>query len=154
MTTLFYTHLATDNFERAYRKAYWRDWLKRLVGKHNNLLSFDDIPVELRRQAPNNLGLQAVPLNQIVGSEGRYHEFDQAFYPREKRSKDRWVRVDQAHLANVLLPPVELLKIGESYFVRDGNHRVSVARAHGQAHIDATVIEIGRSQQSDSARVS
>jgi hypothetical protein len=77
-----------------------------------------------------------------VGSEGRFHEFDRAFYPRVARSKDRWLRIDQAHYDDVTLPPVELIKVGQGYFVRDGNHRVSVARARGHQVVDACVTEI------------
>ena len=77
-----------------------------------------------------------------MGSEGRFHEFDRAFYPRKERSKDRWLRIDQAHYDGVTLPPIELIKLGQIYFVRDGNHRVSVARARGHQLMDAYVTEV------------
>ncbi|MFC2026197.1 hypothetical protein ACFLUC_03280, partial [Chloroflexota bacterium] len=56
--------------------------------------------------------------------------------------KDRWISIDRAHLRQVPLPPVELFKMGDIYFVKDGNHRVSVARDQGQIFIDAYVTEI------------
>ena len=87
-------------------------------------------------------GLQAVPLAQIGGSEGRYRDFDKAFFPRQTQTKERWLSINKAHYEDVSLPPVELFKVGQMYFVRDGNHRVSVARAHGYEFIDAYVIEI------------
>jgi len=141
-TTMFDTHRAFDDFDRAYRKARWRTWFSRLTGRQNTLLSFEDIPQDLRQNSAHQLGLQSVPIDKIVGSEGRHHEFDRAFYPRQRSTKDRWVSIDKAHYTAVALPPVELLKIGEVYFVRDGNHRVSVARTKGQAFIDAKVIQL------------
>ncbi|MDZ4159036.1 MAG: DUF4032 domain-containing protein, partial [Anaerolineaceae bacterium] len=56
--------------------------------------------------------------------------------------RSRWMNIDRAHLANIILPPIEVYKIGEAYFVKDGNHRVSVAREREQVFIDAEVIEI------------
>jgi hypothetical protein len=147
MTTTFNTHRALNDFEQARRKAAWRDWLSLLTRKRNNLLSFNEIRQELPMTGQHYLGFQMVPLNKIVGSEGRFHEFDRAFYPREKRTKDRWLRIDQAHYDDVILPPVELIKVGQIYFVRDGNHRVSVARARGQQVVDAYVTEIEVSMQ-------
>ncbi|MBL8968094.1 MAG: transcriptional regulator, partial [Spirochaetaceae bacterium] len=83
--------------------------------------------------------LKAVPLELIVGSEGRYRDFNRHFLPRSDHLRSRWVRVDLAHYTDVPLPPVRLYEIGGVYFVRDGNHRVSVAKLRGQAAIDAEV---------------
>jgi hypothetical protein len=141
-TKMFDIHRTVNDFEQARRKATWRDWLSRLTRKKNNLLSFNQIRQELPITGQHYLGYQMVPLDKIVGSEGRFHEFDRAFYPRAARIKDRWLRIDQAHYDDVTLPPVELIKVGHSYFVRDGNHRVSVARARGHQVIDAYVTEV------------
>ena len=138
MTTI----LALGNFEQARRKAFWRDWFSRLTGKQNKLLSFDDLSPNLLYARRRYLGQQSVLLDQIIGSEGRYREFDRAFYPRRSYVKERWVSIDKAYYTEVFLLPIELLKIGQSYFVRDGNHRVSVARSRGQEFIDAHVTEI------------
>ena len=142
MTTLFNTHRTINDFEQARRKAAWRDWFSLLTRKKNKLLSFNEFRQELSMTGQHYLGYQMVTLDRIIGSEGRSHEFDRAFYPREKRIKDRWLRIDQAHYDDVNLPPVELIKVGQIYFVRDGNHRVSVARARGHQVIDAYVTEI------------
>ncbi len=88
------------------------------------------------------LGLQTVPLDKIVGSEGRFGEFDRSFYPQHQGIGDRWKRIGRARYRNENLPPVQLVKIGDIYFVRDGNHRLSVARSLGQEEIDAHVVEI------------
>ena len=142
MTTRFNIHRAHEDFDQARRKAAWRDWASLLTRKKNRLLSFNEIRQGLLLTGQHYLGFQMVPLNKIVGSEGRFHEFDRAFYPRENHTRDRWLRIDQAHYDDVTLPPVELIKVEESYFVRDGNHRVSVARARGHQVIDAYVTEV------------
>jgi hypothetical protein len=77
-----------------------------------------------------------------VGSEGRYHDFNQAFLPKHDYMKQRWVSIDSAHYHDVILPPVRLYEIGGLYFVRDGNHRVSVARMKGMESIDAEVTSL------------
>jgi hypothetical protein len=86
--------------------------------------------------------LQVVLLDQIVGSEGRYQEFDRAFFPRQSRTRNRWISLASASYEQSPLPPVELYQVGAAYFVRDGNHRISVARARGQEFIDAYVTEM------------
>jgi hypothetical protein len=136
------TSLGLDNFDRARRKAVWRDWFSRLTGKDNDLLSFQQTRQDLPLKGQHYLGLQVVALDQILGSESRRHDFDRAFFPRQSRTRDRWLNIDQAYYQQVALPPVELVKLGHIYFVRDGNHRISVARAHGQDFIDAYVTEI------------
>jgi hypothetical protein len=84
-------------------------------------------------------GVQTVRIEQIRGSENRSDDFDIHFNPVHARNKERWVNVAMAMLEDVGLPPVELIKIGDSYFVRDGHHRISVARSLGQEEIDAVV---------------
>jgi hypothetical protein len=78
----------------------------------------------------------------VVGSEGRYDDFDRRFLPRHNNTQVRWRSIDLAHHQAVDLPPVELYKIGNIYFVKDGNHRISVARQRGQHYIDAYVSEL------------
>lgn len=87
-------------------------------------------------------GLEEIPVDLIAGSVGRYRDFDRAFLPRQRQTRNRWINIDRAMQQDVRLPPVELYKIGEVYFVRDGNHRVSVAREREQNYIDAFVTEI------------
>jgi uncharacterized ParB-like nuclease family protein len=135
-------HLAQDDFERAYRRGFWRKLSSWLTGQPNDLLPFDAVREHIPIQGQRFVGLQQVPLEQIVGSLGRYRDFDRAFLPRQARTRGRWVSIDSAQYDAVILPPVDLYKIGEIYFVRDGNHRVSVARERGQEFIDANVVEI------------
>ncbi|MCL2879829.1 MAG: transcriptional regulator, partial [Treponema sp.] len=87
-------------------------------------------------------GNRVVPIKLIVGSEGRYHDFNKFFLPRSDHLRYRWERVDEAHILDVVLPPIQLYEIGGVYFVRDGNHRVSVARMQNVEFIDAEVTSL------------
>jgi len=137
-------HLANQDFERAVSKSFWRKILTWLKGENNELLPFDEVREKLKIQGQYFAGLKEVPIDLIVGSVGRYNDFDRIFLPRQRRTKDRWVNIDKAHYEEIPLPPVDLYQIGEIYFVKDGNHRVSVARERGQEFIDAyvTVVDI------------
>ena len=83
-------------------------------------------------------GVYSVPLSEIGGSEGR-DDFDARFHPLREDMSKRWLGVARAALRGEHLPPVELIRAGDVYYVRDGHHRISVARALGQTHIDAAV---------------
>ena len=131
-----------DDFDRAFRKAFWRKvtaWLKK---EPTTLLPFYDVRERMPIKGQHYLGLQEVPINRIVGSLGRYRDFDREFLPKQSHTRDRWMNIDRARYEQVDLPPVELYKMGDIYFVKDGNHRVSVAREWEQEYIDAVVIEI------------
>jgi hypothetical protein len=105
-------------------------------------LSFEEVKALLRPQAQAYRGLQVVPIDLIVGSEGRYQDFSNQFLPRRDHLRHRWARVDEAHIKDIILPPISLYELGGVYFVRDGNHRVSVARSMGTLAIDAEVIAL------------
>jgi hypothetical protein len=130
------------DYRRARRKAFMRGVLSWFRRADNALLAFDEVRRGIHAQAQRDGGLREVNIDQIVGSVGRYRDFDRAFLPRQVQTRDRWESIDRAHLDHTELPPVDLYKIGETYFVKDGNHRVSVARERGQAFIDAHVIEV------------
>src|SRR5712691_9803719 len=133
---------AHSDFLRVRRKAFWRGIAKWLLRSDDALLAFDDVRKQLHAHLQHDGGMREVPIDQIVGSVGRYRDFDRAFLPRQARTRGRWESIDTAYLTHVELPPIELYKIGETYFVKDGNHRVSVARERGQSFIDAHVIEV------------
>jgi hypothetical protein len=132
---------ARADFERALAKGFLSEIGAFLSHRSNELLSFEDVKRKLRLHEQFYRGLQAVPIAQIVGSLNRYQDFDQEFLPRQTHTQARWMRIDAARLRDEQLPAVELYKVGQVYFVRDGNHRVSVARERGQEFIDAEVIE-------------
>ncbi len=106
------------------------------------LLSFEEVHqlLEEKRQIPR--GTRMIPIDHIVGSVGRYGDFDRHFLPLNPASEERWKRLDVALNRLVSLPPIEVFQVGEVYFVRDGNHRVSVARANDLVEIEAQVTEI------------
>ena len=137
-----FNQMANQDFEHAFLRAFWRKILTRLKGESNNLLPFDEVRSRMPVRGQHSLGLQQVAIDKIVGSMGRYHDFDRAFLPTQTRTRGRWISIDKAHYAQVSLPPVDLYKLGEIYFVKDGNHRVSVARERGQEFVDAYVTEI------------
>ncbi|HVN56148.1 MAG TPA: DUF4032 domain-containing protein [Anaerolineaceae bacterium] len=133
--------MARIDFDRARSKSFWRavfSWNQN----SNELLPFDEVRKALPLKGQHYAGLKQVPVDQIVGSVSRYQDFDRAFLPRQTHTRERWMSIDEAHLQDVNLPPVELYQIGSAYFVKDGNHRVSVAREKGQVFIDAAVIEV------------
>ena len=134
--------LAKSDFGKARSKAFWRNIISRLFGETNELLPFDEVRQRLAIRGQHYRGVEQVSIDQIIGSAGRFRDFDRAFLPIHERMKDRWINIDKAHYDQIYLPPVELYKMGEVYFVRDGNHRVSVARERGQEFIDAYVTEI------------
>jgi hypothetical protein len=141
------------DFSRARRRAFLRRigaYLRRDPGS-NQLLSFDEVKGALGVVSQVYLGLREVPVSKIVGSVGRHRDFDRAFLPSKPDLGTRWRRIDEIMNRAEELPPVSLYKIGDAYFVQDGNHRVSVARQQGVEMIDAEVVELRSRVPVDSA---
>ena len=116
--------------------------LSLLKVQRDEMLSLGDVRSLLRPDSETYRGMQTVLIEKIVGSEGRYKDFNREFLPRHDKLMRRWMRVDVAHYQNITLPPIKLFEIGGVYFVRDGNHRVSVAKSQGAEFIDAEVISL------------
>lgn len=133
---------AVRDFRRARQKAGLRELLGRLRGEPIDLLSFEQVRSQLRATGETPRGLSEIPLDSIVGSVGRYSDFTRDFLPREGSSEDRWARVKSMMEGLTGLPPIEVYKVGEAYFVKDGHHRVSVAREMGVDSMEAYVTEI------------
>ncbi len=133
---------ARMDFDRAHFKAFVNETLNRLRRTNNDLLPFDEVQKIIPLKGQYDVGNVEVRLDHIVGSVGRYQDFDRAFLPKLDHSRSRWENIDKARIQDIPLPAVELYKIGDAYFVKDGNHRVSVARERGQVFIDAYVTEI------------
>jgi hypothetical protein len=132
------------DFARARRRARLRGALALIRREHasNRLLSFDDVRSG-RLVAGNRLhrGTRVVGVDQIVGSGGRWRDFDRSFLPTRASIAERWKRIDRTFQRGDDLPPVELYKLEEAYFVVDGHHRVSVARFHDVPTVEAAVAE-------------
>lgn len=133
---------AREDFEQAYRRGFWRAVSAWFSKRDNELLPYDEVRKHLAHHSEHYIGMHQIPVDRIVGSVSRYNDFDRAFLPRRTHTRGRWESIDRAHLTDIILPPIQVYKIGDVYFVRDGNHRVSVARERGQAFIDAEIIEI------------
>lgn len=130
---------AIRDFEQARRRAWRQKISARLGGRDQALLPFDAIRAQLRHKNPLYQGVMQVPLGQIAGSVGRYQEFTRQFLPLHDSFRDRWVRVEALALTGQGWPPIELYRIGNVYFVKDGNHRVAVARQLGLDTVEAQV---------------
>ncbi|HEX8992847.1 MAG TPA: universal stress protein, partial [Anaerolineales bacterium] len=133
---------AIQDFQAARQRAALQEVLARVTGKSNQLLSYDDVAEKLKLRVRTERGIQDIPLNAIVGSVGRYTDFTRSFLPRRMRDQERWVRVKTAMGDDLKMAPIEVYKVGEVYFVIDGNHRVSIARQEGYSSIAARVIEL------------
>ncbi|MDR0450558.1 MAG: transcriptional regulator [Treponema sp.] len=133
---------AAEDFNNAWGKALFSRIKNFMHADKDQLLSFNDVKEILRPKNQVYRGMQVVPIKNIVGSEGRYRDFTKFFLPRSNHLRRRWERVDMANLKDVNLPAIQLYEIGGVYFVRDGNHRVSVARTKGVELIDAEVISL------------
>jgi hypothetical protein len=136
-------YLAADKYQRLTSHSLIGSLLRLFMAKpEETLLSFDQVQELLRDRQEVYRGTHTIPIANIVGSVGRYRDFTRAFLPLGGADRERWKQLDVAlnELRNV--PPIEVYKIGDVYFVRDGNHRVSVAKANELTHIEAQVTEI------------
>ena len=134
--------LAADQFHRARRQAAIESLMARLSGHSADLLSYEQVVAKLGVSGQLPGGTREIPIHNIIGSVGRYQDFSRTFLPLNESDEDRWVSVGAATPAIGDLPPIDVYKVGDNYFVLDGNHRVSIARQRGLSHIDACVIEV------------
>jgi len=133
---------ASQQYDLALRQAAVRKLKNFILHRCNDLVPAGEVIEHLNLEVHKQPVVQQVPLDQIVGSAGRYKDFDLEFYPLHRGTRDRWIKVASAQSQGAHLPPVLLYKVGTKYFVEDGNHRVSVARMTGQKTILAQVIEL------------
>jgi nucleotide-binding universal stress UspA family protein len=133
---------AIEDFHRARRRSALERILARLTGRSVDLLSYEEVRKKLKIGGRKRPDLREIPIDAIVGSVDRYTDFTRSFLPKESTRADRWAGVKVAVTDLQGLPPISVYKIGEAYFVEDGNHRVSVARDLGQSHIQAYVTEL------------
>ena len=134
--------VAHSTFNEARNQVAWHSIKNRLLRKPNQLESFAEVADQGELNQQYDLGTQTVAIKDIVGSMGRVEDFDREFYPRNRRSFNRWMSIAMAFNKGVGLPAVELFKLDGKYFVKDGHHRISVASTHGQTFIDADVTQV------------
>jgi hypothetical protein len=116
--------------------------LRRHPDDVNHILPFEEVARALGRIGERRLGEQVIPLDSIVGTVDRTREFDRSFRPTSTRVRERWQRINLAQRKGEAMPPIDVYRIGELHFVKDGHHRVSVARALGHKDISAFVTEV------------
>lgn len=141
MGTNFFSQ-SNEDFEKARSRGRMQSLLSSLAWKNSDLLSLYAVTEMIKPKNETYLGMKTIPIANIIGSEGRYHDFSLAFYPKKELLRSRWQSIDRASKQFIILPPISVYKLGEWYFVRDGNHRVSVAKTQGVEFIDAEVVEL------------
>ncbi len=123
-----------------YNGALMRGWFKRigaaLIGRNRTLRHLSKTTNADKRYA----GVQTISVREIIGSEDRSGDFDIDFNPLRESTRDRWLSVFAAWVRGVSLPPIELVRGPDGYYVRDGHHRLSVARALGEDYVEAVVM--------------
>jgi hypothetical protein len=136
---------AQTDFLRARRRAALGAMVARLRGEPDDvrlILPYEEVVAALGYVSEHAAGKAVVPLDAIVGTVDRGRDFDRRFRPTSGRVRSRWEHIATAMRRGEAMPPVDLVRIGQIYFVRDGHHRVSVARALGHTDIDADVTEV------------
>lgn len=133
---------AEEDFNKARNKALFNEIQHFLSPEEASLISLNDVKQLLRPTNETYVGMKVVPIDKIVGSEGRYNDFDNHFFPKSSHLRNRWQHVDEAAIKDIILPPIKVYEISGLYFVRDGNHRVSVAKSRGTEFIDAEVVSL------------
>lgn len=131
-----------EDFAKARNKAFFNEIQHLLSPEEASLISLNDVKQLIRPINETYLGMKVIPIDKIIGSEGRYKDFDNNFFPKSSHLRNRWEHVDEAAIKEINLPPIKVYEIAGLYFVRDGNHRVSVAKARGTEFIDAEVVTL------------
>ena len=131
-----------EDFNKARNKALVNEIQHFLTPEEVSLISLNDVKQLIRPTNETYVGMKVVPIEKIVGSEGRYNDFDNHFFPKSSHLRMRWEHVDEAAIKDIILPPIKVYEISGLYFVRDGNHRVSVAKSRGTEFIDAEVVSL------------
>jgi hypothetical protein len=125
-------------FNQARQAAFMEKLKSILLRSKRDLLDLDTVPMKNVR-AQHYGGIKAVTLDQICGSNGRVSDFDHSMNPLSDRTRDRWINIAVVRFENKPLPAVELIQVGSCYYIKDGHHRISVARTLGEYAIDAEV---------------
>ena len=135
---------AQDDFVRQRRRRAFERLIHRLRREPQDfdvILPYEEVIAALGYAGERHIGIELVDLGSIVGSVDRTADFDRSFRPVSEKTRERWERIALAYRRGEALPPVSLYRIGPLHFVRDGHHRISVARAHGLEQIEADVTE-------------
>jgi hypothetical protein len=130
---------AVERHRILYQRARLGELWRLVAGRRRRLENLMDIQRNYKVENSAYGGVTTIPLDQIRGSEGRVRDFDPEFRPLKAHNAERWINIAIARLREVPLPPVQLVRVNDRFYVRDGHHRISVAKAFHQADIDAQV---------------
>jgi ParB-like nuclease domain len=136
---------AREDFDTARSKAFRRAIRAALTRRNPHLLSLDRVLAAAGLEGKSFGGVREIPLDHVIGSaaaEVKGHDFDPGFLPVNRRLRDRWTRIYRAMVEGDELPPIDVYKLDDYYYVIDGHHRVSVARSLGRQEINARVVDV------------
>jgi hypothetical protein len=144
------TGFPSSDAERDFARERRRQAVSRLAARlraerndSSSALPFDPVVDALGRRGERDLGVMTIPIGAIVGTvDRRPDSFDRSFRPSSPALRQRWERIAAARRRGEPMPPIDVYRVGQIYFVRDGHHRVSVARALGDTTIEARVREV------------
>jgi hypothetical protein len=128
---------SVKSFEQAYNRGRRGQLLAKIFNKESHLRTLDTLPISSSRHTSR---IVTVPIRKIKGSLDRSEDFDTNFNPLKERNRSRWISILNAIRSNIPLPPVELVQVGDTYYVQDGHHRISVARSLDQEAIEARIV--------------
>jgi hypothetical protein len=129
-------------FHLAQQRARVARVLSLVTGKRDRMLFLEDVLDSMWMLGQSYVGVRPIEVGRIVGSESRTREFDRDFLPLRGFLKHRWTRVNEAYRGDVALAAIRVFELDGRYYVRDGRHRVSVARFHRVEYIDAEIVRI------------
>jgi len=143
------TGMPRDDAKAAFARERRRRAFARIVSKLRSepddvsyMLPFEEVVAALGRTSEHDVGIQLIPLESVVGTVDRAtSQFDRDFRPSAD-VRARWERIAAARRRGEAMPPIDVYRVGDLHFVKDGHHRVSVARAHGDVDIEARVREV------------
>jgi hypothetical protein len=116
--------------------------LRREPDDVNVILPYDDVIAAVGYEGERRLGLRTIRLDAVVGTVDSARDFDRRFRPTSARVRERWEQLALAQRKGAPMPPIDVYKVGDMYFVRDGHHRVSIALANAETTIDAYVTDV------------
>lgn len=129
---------ANQLFTEMYMSGLVMRALRRLLQQPTQLRFVDSI--DLSQYTPQPVEYRAVDIDLIVGTSGRSNRFDNHFRPMMCRSKNRWASIAVGMMDDITrIPPIDVIQVGDAYYVVDGHHRVSAARGLRKVFIDARV---------------
>jgi hypothetical protein len=158
MTTNMNTNLYIQSefeFNQATKSGLWQKIRALFVGRSSGLRCFARVMRQMNPAQTVSLGLQEISLNSVTGSVDRTQDFSETFAPRQKgeTGKERWRQIYMLAVSGKGFPPISLYKIGNDYFVKDGHHRVSVARYLGWQTLQAHVTELRTTTPADQSSI-